>query len=255
MISVHDSAELTSPMSYDFTFDLSRLSKAFFKDIAHFSQQERLSERFANIAHTLIKKFDVDKLTGMAVNDSIQIIQDLVDVNINNTLASDHFQHTTHRVLLLPHCCRKFMDSRCKANFDPATSSYICQHCSPDCLVHQSTVLAAARGYDAFILPGASCIRKIFQHRNYDGVIGVACTEELKLGMSMLRQRNIPAQGIPLIKNGCCETLFNFEILREFLDPSPSSSRPMGQSIDEPIARGSFRGHPCSETGQSARDE
>lgn len=219
-------------MSYDFDFDLSRLSHAFFKDIAHFTEQERLSERFASFAQSLVKKFDLEKLTGMAVSDSITIIQDLVDVNINNTLATEHFQHSTQRALFLPHCCRKYMDARCKASFDPATSGYTCNHCSDDCLVHQATTLAHSRGYDVYVLPGASCVRKIFQHKQYDGIIGVACTEELKLGMAMLRQRNIPSQGIPLIKNGCSNTSFHLETLDLYLKPNghhQTKTQPLSQ--------------------------
>jgi uncharacterized protein len=242
-------------MSYDFTFDLSRLSQAFFKDIARFSEQEKLSERFATFAHTLVKKFDMNKLTGMAVTESIQIIQDLIDVNVNNTLARDHFQHSKRRALLLPHCCRRHMDSRCKASFDTATSAYTCNHCSPDCLVHQSTILASSRGYDVFVLPGASCIRKIFQHNQYDGVIGVACTAELKLGMTMLLQRGIPAQGIPLIKNGCSETRFHFETLKESLDPFPIASQPASPTYGHSRAQRNFRGHPCAKTDQPTRNE
>jgi len=67
------------------------------------------------------------------------------------------------------------------------------------------------------VLPGASCVRKIFQKKHYEGVVGVACTDELKLASTILEQHKIPVQGIPLIKNGCSETRFNFEILEQIL--------------------------------------
>ena len=109
------------------------------------------------------------------------------------------------------------MDSRCKAAFSTETSSYSCNHCSSDCLVHRATVLAQQNNYNIYVLPGASCIRKIFQKQTYTGVIGVACTEELKLGIAVLEQNGIPSQAIPLTKNGCAETQFDFESLESVM--------------------------------------
>ncbi|MEA2055208.1 MAG: DUF116 domain-containing protein [Candidatus Thermoplasmatota archaeon] len=68
-----------------------------------------------------------------------------------------------------------------------------------------------------YVLPGSSCIRKIFQKNMYDGIVGVACTDELKLAIGILEQFNISAQGVPLIKNGCSGTQFNFETLRKII--------------------------------------
>jgi hypothetical protein len=204
-------------MSYAFTFDLSKLSQALFKDIAKISENDKVNEKIANMARNIVNKFNVDKLTGLPVSDSITIIEDLIHVNMKNSLAKEHFLQTNKRALFLPHCCRKYMDSRCKAGFDTQTSSYRCNHCSTDCLVHQATLLSAQRHYDIYILPGASCVRKIFQNERYEGVVGVACTDELKLAIAMLEENKVPTQGIPLIKNGCSETRFNYETLDHIL--------------------------------------
>jgi hypothetical protein len=207
-------------MSYTFTFDLSKLSQAFFKDIAKISEKDKINQKLAVMTRNLVKKFNVDKLTRLPVEDSITIIEDLIHINMKNILGKDTFLQTNKRALFLPHCCRKYMDSRCKAEFDGQTSSYRCRHCSEDCQVHQATLLAQKRSYDIYVLPGASCVRKIFQKQIYDGVVGVACTDELKLASTILEQHQIPAQGIPLIKNGCSETRFNFESLEKILEPN-----------------------------------
>jgi uncharacterized protein len=204
-------------MSYNFNFDLSKLSHAFFKEIAEFSEHDKLNEKIANMARNLVQRFNVDRNTGLPITDSITVIEDLIHVNMRNTLSRDSFLQTNKRALFLPHCCRKYMDSRCKAAFNTKTSSYECNHCSQDCLVHQATLLAQERQYDVYVLPGASGVRKIFQHTAYDGVVGVACTEEIKLAMDILEKNNIPTQGIPLIKNGCSETQFNYETLSKVL--------------------------------------
>jgi uncharacterized protein len=204
-------------MAYNFTFDLSKLSQALFKDIAKISEKDKVNEKFANMARSLVKKFNVDKLTGLPVEDSITIVEDLIHVNLKNTIEKDDFLKSNTRALFLPHCCRKYMDSRCKASFDTQLSTYKCNHCSPDCLVNKATVLAAERNYDIYVLPGGSGVRKIFQRQRYDGIVGVACTEELKLATTICEQNHIHSLGIPLIKNGCSETQFNFEVLEQTL--------------------------------------
>lgn len=204
-------------MSYAFTFDLSKLSQAIFKDIAKISENDKLNEKLATMARNIVNKFNVDKHTGLPISESITVIEDLIHINLKNSLQKEQFLQTQKRALFLPHCCRKYMDSRCHATFDTTTSSYTCNHCSTDCLVHQATVLSAQRNYDIYVLPGASCVRKIFQKKHYEGIVGVACTDELKLASTILEQHNIHAQGIPLIKNGCSETQFDFDILEQIL--------------------------------------
>ena len=204
-------------MAYTFTFDLSKLSKTLFNEIAEFSEKGRIHEKIGDMAKNLVEKFDIDRITGMAFGDSIVVIEDLIDANIINTLYKDRFLKTEKRVLFLPHCCRKFMDSRCKATFDSETASYLCTHCSKDCQVHKATTLAKKQNYDVYIIPGSSCVKKIFQKKGYEGVIGVACTEEIALAAKILEQFNIAAQNIPLIKNGCAATRFNFETLQRIM--------------------------------------
>ena len=204
-------------MSYNFTFDLSKMSQAFFKEIAEFSEKEKITEKIGDIAINLVKKFNIDKITGLSVSESITVIEDLIEANIKNCLHKDHFLKTNKRVLFLPHCCRKYMDSRCKADFDPSTSSYLCNHCSNDCQVNEATKLAKKVNYDVYVLPGSSCVKKIFQKRKYDGIVGVACTEEINLANKTLEKLNIASQNIPLIKNGCSATRFNFETLKRVL--------------------------------------
>jgi hypothetical protein len=231
-------------VSYTFTFDLSKLSQAIFKDIAKISEKDKLNEKLANMARNLVSKFNVDKHTGLPISDSITVIEDLIRVTMKNSLQQEQFLQTKQRALFLPHCCRKYMDSRCKATFDTTSSSYSCNHCSPDCLVHQATVLSTQRKYDIYVLPGASCVRKIFQQHHYEGIVGVACTDELKLASTILEQHNIHAQGIPLIKNGCSETRFNFETLDKTLAFNGKSSSDQQNTIKAPSVATLSRGAP-----------
>ena len=87
-------------------------------------------------------------------------------------------------------------------------------------MVHIATLLAAKEHYDIYVLPGGSGVRKIFQKVPYEGVVGIACTDELRLASKILEQYHIPAQGIPLTKNGCSSTRYNVETLQEYLEKS-----------------------------------
>jgi len=78
-------------------------------------------------------------------------------------------------------------------------------------------LLAEKKGYDVYILPGGSCVQKILKSRHYDGVVGVACGEEIRLSGETLSDLRVAGQAVPLIKNGCANTIFNLETLSNIL--------------------------------------
>lgn len=204
-------------MAYSFTFDLSKVSQSFFADIAKFSERRKIHEKVGSAAKYMIKKFNVDNITGLPIADSVTVIEDLIDTQIKNVVSREDFLKTKRRALLLPHCSRKYMDSRCKAEFNAELSSYVCRGCSSDCLVNKATKIARKKGYDVYVLPGGSGIKNTLQKRSYDGIVGVACTEEIKLGHKILKGHNLLIQSVPLIKNGCSATKFNLDTLRTTL--------------------------------------
>lgn len=204
-------------MPYRFTFDLTRLPRELFQEVAKRAYDRGVHRKLGKIARELVERFRVHELTGLNISDAITLLEDFLDIQIANLTNWEKFLNGRRRVLFLPHCARKYMDGRCKAVFDPSVPCYRCQHCSPDCLVNQATKLAEEKGYDVYVLPGGSCIPKILKAGGYDAVIGVACGEEVKLGVKAAEKMGIPAQGIPLLKNGCANTWFNIESLRKVL--------------------------------------
>ncbi|MFW6117132.1 MAG: DUF116 domain-containing protein [Thermoproteota archaeon] len=200
-------------MPYDFTFDLSKIPRFVFKELTKVGYQKKMHKKVGETVHRIIKRFKIQEMTGLNFSDAVLLLEDFVEIQAKNILYREEFMQTNDRALFLPHCARKYMDNRCKAVFDPDLPSYICAHCSPDCLINQAVSLAEDKGYDVYILPGGSCVPKILEGRNYGGVVGVACGEELKLGVNILRDRDIPGQLVPLVKNGCANTTFNLETL------------------------------------------
>ena len=205
-------------MPYKFNFDLSHLSQSFFKEVARFSNKRSFHRELGVKVQYLVEKFRIKELTGLCISDALKVVEDLLDVYIKNLSEKENFLKTSKRALLLPHCSRKFMDNRCQAYFDPEVPSYYCAHCSQDCLINKATTLAEKRGYDVYVIPGSSCIPKLIK-RNYEGIVGVACCEEIKMGMDYCKRVNVWSQGIFLTKNGCADTKFNLESLDAICKP------------------------------------
>ncbi|MDH5787052.1 MAG: DUF116 domain-containing protein [Candidatus Bathyarchaeota archaeon] len=165
----------------------------------------------------MIKKFKIQEATGLNLSDAVVLLQDLVDLQVRNLLERERFVQTRKRALFLPHCSRKYMDNRCKAVFDPNIPSYFCARCSPDCLINKAVSIAKKENYDVYILPGGSCVARILMNKHYDGIVGVACGEEIRISSEMLKDIGVAGQAIPLIKNGCANTAFNIETLHRIL--------------------------------------
>jgi hypothetical protein len=204
-------------MPYKFSFDLSRIPKAFFKEIARIAQENKIHRKMGENAKHLAEKFKIREMTGLEVQDAITLVEDLVDIYAKNISDKEKFQKAKKRALFLPHCSRKYMDNRCKAHFDPNIPSYVCTHCSPDCLVNQGTAFGKKKGYDTYVLPGGSCVLKLLKNNVYEAIVGVACSQELKMAEGILKSLNIVGQAVPLARNGCANTKFNIESLEKTL--------------------------------------
>lgn len=204
-------------MAYSFNFNLKKLPKDFFVDVTKAAKRHKLHKRLGGASKNIVKKFKVNERLGVPVDDAVTIVEDLVDVYMDNIINFDKVKKAHQKVLLIPHCCRKHMDSKCKARFDPECSSYFCRACSKDCMANKATQLANGKGYIPYILPGGSCITKLMKNVSCDAIVGIACGEEIKLGKSFLNGRGIPVVGIPLTKNGCSATEFNLANLKKLM--------------------------------------
>ncbi len=200
-------------MPYKFTFDISRTPHHFFTEIALASYQRGMHKVFLKSLQEIINKFKIQEATGLNIQDAVVLIQDLIDMQALNLMQRQKFLQTKKRALFLPHCSRKYMDGRCKATFDASVPSYVCAHCSPDCEINKADQVAKEKGYDVYVLAGGSCIPKILSMKNYEGVIGVACGGEMKMSGELLDSMSVSGQAIPLLKNGCANTVFNMDTL------------------------------------------
>ena len=208
-------------MPYRFSFDLSSISKAFFRDLANVAKEKDLHRKIGNQARHLAEKFKIQQITGLEVSDALMLIEDLVDIYVKNISDTQKFSETRKRAVFLPHCARKYMDNKCKAQFEPEIPSYRCQHCSPDCMVNRATKLAEKNGYEVYVVAGSSCIPQILKKNGCEGVIGVACSDELKMGADYIGRLGLAGQAVPLTKNGCANTKFSLRTLKNLIEAYP----------------------------------
>jgi hypothetical protein len=200
-------------MPYKFTFDISKTPRHFFTELAVAGYQKGMHKVFLKTLQDIINKFKIQEATGLNLQDAVVLIQDLIDMQALNLMQRQKFILTKKRALFLPHCSRKYMDVQCKALFDASLPSYVCAHCSPDCDVNKADRVAKEKGYDVYVLPGASCVPKILKTKQYEGIVGVACGEEVKMSSELLSSMSVTSQSVPLLKNGCANTVFNMETL------------------------------------------
>lgn len=203
------------PVPYNFNFDLSSLPKQFFIEILRASYKVRLHKKMTSTAKRIVRAFKLDEITGLNLNNAISLVEDLLEVCMLSEINRPKFEGLKRKALFLPHCSRKFMDANCRAEFKEDLSTYVCSKCSDDCLIRRAVEMASERGYDVYIVPGGSCIPKIIEKMKYEAVVGVACGMELMLSYELLK--GLPAQGVPLVKNGCSKTIFDLESLERAL--------------------------------------
>jgi hypothetical protein len=200
-------------MPYKFTFDISKAPQHFFIELAIVSNQMGMQKVFERTLQELIRKFRIQEVTGLDIQDAVVLIQDLLKMQTLNLVQKQEFLQTKKRALFLPHCCRKYMDSQCQAVFEPSLTSYVCAHCSPDCFVNKAERIAKEKGYDVYVLSGGSCMPNILKKKKYEGVVGVACGPEVIISGEKLSSIGMAWQSVPLLKNGCANTFFNMETL------------------------------------------
>ena len=204
-------------MPYKFTFDISKAPQHFFIELAVVSNQMGMQKVFEKTLQGLIRKFRIQEITGLNIQDAAVLIQDLLKMQTLNLIQKQEFLQSKKRALFLPHCCRKYMDSRCQAVFDSSLTSYVCAHCSTDCYVNKAERIAREKGYDVYVLSGGSCMPNILKQNKYAGVVGVACGPEVVMSGEKLSGMGIAWQSVPLLKNGCANTIFNMETLVKVL--------------------------------------
>lgn len=116
------------------------------------------------------------------------------------------------RILLLPHCLRS---RNCPAKISEL--GYVCLNCR-NCPISELKEYAEKLGYKGvYILPGGALVERILSKIKPKAVVGVACYKECILGHVVLLKLGIIGQAIPLLRNGCIDTIVDINYVKRVL--------------------------------------
>jgi hypothetical protein len=151
-------------------------------------------------------------------------------IQLHNTMNKKAFEAVpvTERAIFLPQCLRS---SRCPAHLTP--EGLKCKRCGL-CTIGSWLPVFEQLGYRVFSVPGSSFIKRMVRKYRPRAIIGVGCLAEVREGLEMSDKLGLISMGVVTLKEGCVETLVNWEDVLEIailgVDPSHiPSSLPSGE--------------------------
>ena len=128
-------------------------------------------------------------------------------VQKRNKLYEEKFKQLPNKdkAIFLPHCLRH---QECPAKI--GSVGLECIKCGR-CKIGEFKDKAEKAGYNLFVVPGGSLVKKIISNNNFKAVLGVACNVELEQAFDMLKKEKIISLAIPLLKDGCVNTEVEWE--------------------------------------------
>jgi len=128
-------------------------------------------------------------------------------IKIHNTMNASAFSRVPlpDRAVFFPQCLRS---AKCPAHLTP--EGLKCVNCG-QCTVGEARISLEKMGYRVFIIPGSSFIKRMVKKYHPKAIIGVGCLTEVKEGVDMADKIGLIAMGVVTIKEGCVETLVNWQ--------------------------------------------
>jgi hypothetical protein len=114
------------------------------------------------------------------------------------------------KLLFLPQCLRK---QGCKAKL--GERGFECNSCSEECQIYK---IKRMTHMPCFIMPGGSMVARIIAEEKPCAVIGIACLKELELGVVECEKQGVPSVGMPLLSEGCINTLVDLNEVKALLN-------------------------------------
>ncbi|MDD1674141.1 MAG: DUF116 domain-containing protein [Methanomicrobiales archaeon] len=146
----------------------------------------------------------VKALCGLFGLDNKELMEFFI--TIHNTLNRKAFAEipVRERAIFFPQCLRS---AKCPASLSP--EGIKCKRCGA-CPLGEWIERLEGMGYHTFIVPGSSFIKRMVKKYRPKAIVGVGCIMEVKEGLEMCDIMGMPAIGIVTLKDGCVETLVNW---------------------------------------------
>jgi hypothetical protein len=127
----------------------------------------------------------------------------MLGTEILNRAFRASFLQARRKIVVVPPCMRARVDAECQARATVFGAQ--CAHCTPNCRIHQLTLLGEKYGFGVFILPDELKTFSGGASRANDtlGIVGVSCVLTNAPGGWETQALGVPAQGLPLDYCGC----------------------------------------------------
>jgi hypothetical protein len=128
-------------------------------------------------------------------------------VQLHNTLNRTAFAMVPveSRAIFLPQCIRS---AQCPAHLTP--EGIECRACGA-CDIAQMRRILTELGYQWFVVPGSTFIKRMVKQYRPQALIGVGCLNEVKDGLEMADKIGIVAMGVVNLTDGCVETIVDWD--------------------------------------------
>jgi uncharacterized protein len=132
-------------------------------------------------------------------------------IQLHNSMNKKAFEAVPvrDRAIFLPQCLRS---TKCPACLTP--EGIKCKSCG-QCMIGYWLPILEGMGYRVFSVPGSSFIKRMVRKYKPKAIIGVGCLGEVKEGLEMSDKLGLVSMGVVTLKEGCVETLLDWELLME----------------------------------------
>jgi hypothetical protein len=139
--------------------------------------------------------------------------QDLIkfSIRLHNTMNLKQFEEipVEKRAIYLPQCLRS---AACPAHLTP--EGLVCRRCGR-CDIGREIDAYETMGYRVFIAPGSTLIKRMMKKYRPEAIVGVGCLMEIKEGLELCDRAGVVGMGVVTLKDGCVETLLDWNELRD----------------------------------------
>lgn len=134
-------------------------------------------------------------------------------IQLHNSLNKKAFEAVPvrDRAIFIPQCLRS---AKCPAHLTP--EGLKCKCCGL-CMIGHWLPLLERMGYRVFSVPGSSFIKRMVRKYQPKAIVGVGCLGEVKEGLEMADKLGLISMGVVTLKEGCVETLLDWELLLEIV--------------------------------------
>lgn len=169
--------------------------------------------------HSLVPPLDMKELREHTQALALRLsapaaYYDFILLQLSNATWADTVARVpfSRRVLIMPQCLRD--RRRCQAKMDEF--GLLCAQCGA-CAIGRCQEVAESLGYVVLVAEGTTVVVQLLESGAIDAVIGVSCLDVLERTFPHMAAEAIPGMAIPLLNDGCEDTLVDEAELLEVI--------------------------------------